>query len=74
MEITLSKELYDQIKHEIKEQIQRATSFSDSTADIEIRDLAVNFEATFQSILLPLSPRSENDASANAQAEKTPSH
>ena len=66
MEITLSKELYDQIKHEIKEQIQRAASFSDSTGDIEITDLAVNFEATFQSILLAISPEGSENAKDNS--------
>jgi hypothetical protein len=69
----LSKELYDQIKHDIKEQIQRAVSFSDSTGDIEIKDLAVNFEATFQSVLLPLSPsRSDKDANASETPNSQP--
>ena len=66
MEIVLSKQLYDQIKLEIKRQIQKATSFSDSTGDIEITDLAVNFEATFQSILLAISPEGSENAKDNS--------
>ena len=65
MEIILSQQLYDQIKLEIKRQIQKAASFSDSTGNIEITDLAVNFEAAFQSVLLAVSPEGSENAKDN---------